>query len=93
MDQGNNWVRRFDSDAPSVMLESFDLPLPFSIEFDQSTGELYAFEQYDCLIALCPPPAFDVARIDPFSAIVPGWCSRPSWHGERRTRCQTSFRS
>ena len=26
------------------------------------------------------------------SAIVRVWCSKPSWHGERRTRCQTSFR-
>jgi hypothetical protein len=27
------------------------------------------------------------------SAIVCVWCSKPSWHGERRTRCQTWFRS
>jgi hypothetical protein len=26
------------------------------------------------------------------SAIVRVWCSKPSWHGERRTRCQTWFR-
>src|SRR5262245_54673041 len=66
--QGNSWVHRFDSESPTVILDSFEVDLPlFSVEFDQSTGELYAFEHYDCLIATCPPPSFDVARIDPFS--------------------------
>lgn len=68
--QGENRLHRFDSAAPGVVLEAFEInpPLPyFSVEFDQATGELYAFEHYNCSIPLCPYPYFDVAVIDPFT--------------------------
>lgn len=70
LDGGSSRLHRFDSAAPGSLLDALEIDPPisyFSIEFDQSTGDLYAFEHYNCGIPECPLPYFDVARIDPFT--------------------------